>query len=71
MTLDHEGAYTQARSHEIAEKSSNTYKSSLPITSLGAENEVCNVNAAVNPKGSCYFCGATGHNIQQCYLHCK
>ena len=66
ITLDLEAAYTQARSHEIAEKSSDTYESSLPINSLSTENEESNVNAAVKPKASCYFSGGARHNRQQC-----
>ena len=62
VTLDFEAAYTQARSLEIAEKSSNTYNSSLSINSLSTENVECNVNSAVKPKGSCHFCGGARHN---------
>ena len=33
---------------------------------MSTENEECNVNAALKPKGSCYFCGGARHNRLQC-----
>ena len=38
----------------------------MPINSLSTKNEEFNVNAALKPKGSCYFCGGARHNRQQC-----
>ena len=51
ITLNLEAAYTQARSLEIAEKSSNTYSNSSPLNSLNAENEEAVALAREGGKG--------------------
>ena len=66
ITLNLEAAYTQARSLEIAEKSSNTYSNSLPLNSVTTENEDGSFSAAAKPRRLCYFCGGARHNRQQC-----
>lgn len=66
ITLNLEAPYTQARSLEIVEKSSNTYNSSLLLNSLSTENGEYSLSAAAKPRRSCYFCGEAGHNGQQC-----
>lgn len=60
-----ETAFTQARSLELAQKSSESYNS-YPLNSAHIETPL-QVNAGyVKSDSKCFFCGGSRHNRQQC-----
>ena len=74
VTLSLDTAFTQARSLELAEKSSNQYNNASSILNAVELDKLCNdipseLNAA-NTKRLCFFCGGTRHNHIQCQAIC-
>ena len=70
VTLSLDTAFTQARSLELAEKSSNQYNNASSFLNAVELDKLCNdipseLNAA-NTKRLCFFCGGTRHNCIQC-----
>ena len=66
ITLTLEAAFTQARSLELAQKTSDSYNTApilLNAAQLEDKNETV-INAM--PKAKCFFCGGNRHNRQKC-----
>ena len=64
LTLD--AAFTQARSLELAQKSSNQYNTDATLNAATINDQQLADLNAISAKRNCFFCGGSRHNRQNC-----
>ena len=63
LTLD--SVFTQARSLELAQKSSDQYNTTSMLNATSIDDKPSDLNA-ITSKRACFFCGGPRHNRQLC-----